>query len=72
LVFKAKGWAKGFRIEDKDVKEIKKYICICVCTHEKKKEREERKNKKREKKKRKERKIKREKDPRQEKGYNEG
>jgi hypothetical protein len=62
LVFIAKRWAKGFRIGDKYVEERMKYMCICVCTHKKKKiRRKERKKKE----KRKERKIKREKDPRQ-------
>jgi hypothetical protein len=42
LVFIAKRWAKGFRIEDKDVEERKKYVYVCAHT-KKKKKREKRK-----------------------------
>jgi hypothetical protein len=64
LVFISKRWAKGFRIEDKDVEE-RKNIYVYVCAHIRKnrererkgkKEKEKREEKRREKKK-KERKI---------------
>jgi hypothetical protein len=42
LVFIAKRWAKGLRIEDKDVEERKKYVYVCAHT-KKKKKREKRK-----------------------------
>jgi hypothetical protein len=61
LVFIAKGWAKGFGIEDKNVEEIK-YVCMYMCVH--KQERKERKEKRP--------KQKREKPKAMQEGFNEG
>jgi DNA replication protein DnaC len=56
LVFIAKIWVKGFRIEDKDVEE-KIYMYMCVHTQEEKEKEREREERKRKKRKRKDRKI---------------